>query len=54
MYYVNDGVRFAPNKNNQKVVEEIAIWRGTNCCVKISLINWKFQQFARFTSTLML
>jgi len=31
--------RFAPNKNNQKVEEEQAVWRGTNCYVKISLIN---------------
>ena len=34
-------IRFAPNKNNQKVVEEQAVWRGTNCCVKISLISLK-------------
>jgi len=35
-------IRFAPNKNNnQKVVEEQAIWRSTNCYVKISLINFK-------------
>ena len=33
--------RFAPNKNNQKVVEEQAVWRGTNCYVKISLSNLK-------------
>jgi len=34
-------IRFAPNKNsNQKVVEEQAVWRGTNF-VKISLINFK-------------
>ena len=32
---------FAPNKNNHKVVEEQAVWRGTNCYVKISLINLK-------------
>jgi len=32
-------IRFAPNKNNQKVVEEQAVWWGTNCYVKISLIN---------------
>jgi len=33
-------IRFAPNKNNnQKVVEEQAVWRGTKCYVKISLIN---------------
>jgi len=37
MYYV----RFASNKSNQKVVEEQAVWRGTNCYVKISLINLK-------------
>ena len=35
-------IRFASNKNNnQKVVEEQAVWRGTNCYVKISLINLK-------------
>jgi len=34
-------IRFAPNKNNQKVVEEQAVWRGTNSYVKISLINLK-------------
>jgi len=35
-------IRFAPNKNNnQKFVEEEAVWRGTNCYVKISLINLK-------------
>jgi len=35
-------IRFAPNKNNnQNVVEEQAVWRGTNCYVKISLINLK-------------
>jgi len=35
-------IRFAPNKNNnQKVEEEQAVWRGTNCYVKISLINLK-------------
>jgi len=35
-------IRFDPNKNNnQKVVEEQAVWRGTNCYVKISLINLK-------------
>jgi len=48
-------IRFVANKNNnQKVVEQQAIWRGTKCYVKISLINLKFQQFARFNSTLML
>jgi len=51
-------IRFAPNKKNQKVVEEQAVWRGTICCVKISLESfckiWKFLQFARFNSTLML
>jgi len=36
MYYV----RFASSKNNQKVVEQ-AVWRGTNCYVKISLITLK-------------
>jgi len=35
-------IRFAPNKNNnQKVAEEQAVWRGTNCYVKLSLINLK-------------
>jgi len=29
-------IRIAPNKNNQKVLEEQAVWRGTNCYVKIS------------------
>ena len=34
-------IRFAPNKNNnQKVIEEQVVWRGTNY-VKISLINLK-------------
>ena len=34
-------IRFAPNKNIQKVVEEQAVWRGTNSNVKISLISLK-------------
>ena len=34
-------IRTAPNKNNQKVLEEPAVWRGTNCYVKIYLINLK-------------
>jgi len=35
-------IRFVPNKNNnQKVVEQQAVWRGTNCYVNISLINLK-------------
>jgi len=36
-------IRSASNKNNnnQKVVEEQAVWRGTNCHVKISLIILK-------------
>ena len=34
-------IPFASHKNtNQKVVEEQAVWRGTNCYVKISLIQW--------------
>jgi len=33
-------IRFALNKNNQKVVEQ-AVWRGTNCYVKIYLISLK-------------
>jgi len=34
-------IRFAPNKNNNQTVVEQAVWRGTNCNVKISLINVK-------------
>ena len=34
-------IRIAHNKNNQKVVEEHAVWRGTNCYVKIYLMNLK-------------
>jgi len=34
-------IRFTPNKNYQKVVEEQAIWRDTNYYVKISLISLK-------------
>jgi len=34
-------IRFALNKNNQKVVEEQAVWRGANCYVKISPISFK-------------
>ena len=35
-------IRFVPNKNNnQKVVEEQADWRGTNCHVTIFLISLK-------------
>jgi len=35
-------IRFAPNKNNnQKVVEEQAVWRGTICYVKMYPINLK-------------
>jgi len=35
-------IRFVPNKNNnQKVVEEQAVWRDTNCYVTISLANVK-------------
>ena len=35
-------IRFAPNKNNnQKVVEEQALCRGTNCYVKIFLYSLK-------------
>jgi len=37
-------VRFAPDKNNnQKAVEEQAIWRGTNCYAKIS---YQFESFS--------
>jgi len=34
-------IRIAPNKNNQKILEGQAVWRGTNCYVKISLISLK-------------
>jgi len=34
-------IRFDLNKNNQKVVEEQAVGRGTNCHVKITLISLK-------------
>jgi len=34
-------IRFAPNKNIQKVVEEQAVWQGASCYVKISLIKSK-------------
>jgi len=34
-------IRFAPNKNNHKVVAEQAVWWGTNCYVNMSLINLK-------------
>jgi len=35
-------IRVVHNKyNNQKIVEEQAVWRGTNYYVKISLINLK-------------
>jgi len=37
MYYVH----FSSNKNNQKVVKEQDVWRGTNNYVKISLISLK-------------
>jgi len=32
-------IRFALIKNNQKVIEEQAVWRGTNFYLKISLIS---------------
>jgi len=35
-------IRFAPNKNdNQKAAEEQAVWQGTNCYAKISLVSLK-------------
>jgi len=34
-------IRTAPSKNNQKFLEEQTVSRGTNCYVKISLINLK-------------
>jgi len=34
-------IRIAPNKNDQKALEERAVLRGTNCYVKISLMNLK-------------
>ena len=42
MYYVNNGDPLCPNKNYQKVVEEQMVWWGTNCYVKISLMNLSF------------
>jgi len=42
MYYVNNGDPLCPKQN--KVLEEQAIWRGTNCYVKIS------HQFESFSS----
>jgi len=60
MYYINSGDPLCPNKNNNlKVVEEQAVWRGTNCYVKISLINLKVsarctvQQYPTANSTLL-
>jgi len=52
-------IRSAPNKNNQKVVEQQAVWRGhklfnNNQMSRFLLSYWKFQQFKRFNSTLML
>jgi len=48
-------IRFAPNRNNnQKVVEEQAVWRGTTAMSRFLLSIWKFQQFAQFSGTLML
>jgi len=48
-------IRFVHNKNNnQEVAEEQAVSRGTNCYVKISLINLKVsaictvQQYSNF------
>jgi len=42
-------IRFVPNKNNnQKIVEEQAVWRGTNCYVKISLISLKVSAICTF------
>jgi len=39
IYYVNNCDLLCPNKNNnQKVVEEQAVSRSTNCYVQISLI----------------
>jgi len=34
-------IRFALNKHKLKVSEQQAVWRGTNCYVKISLISLK-------------
>jgi len=41
-------IRFAPSKINQKVVEEQAVWRCTNCYVKTSLINLKVSAICAF------
>ena len=46
-------IHFAPNKNNQKVIEQ-AVWRGTTTMSRFLLSIWKLQQFARFNSTLIL
>jgi len=40
MYYVINGYPLWPLKNNnQKVEEDLAVWPGTFCYVKISLIS---------------
>jgi len=46
-------IRFAPNKNNNQRVEQ-EVWRGTNCCVKISLINSKVPAICTVQRSLML
>ena len=43
-------IRFARNKNNQKVVEEQTVWRGTVCCVKIS---HQFESFSNLHGSAM-
>ena len=50
---------FAPNQNKQKFMEKQEVWRGhkfliTNNISRFLLSLWKFQQFERFHSTLML
>ena len=48
-------IRFVSSKNNnQTVVEEQAVWRGTNCYLKISLINLKFSAICTVQQYLML
>jgi len=37
-------IRFALNKNKSKAAEQQAVWRGTNCYVKISLISLKVSE----------
>jgi len=47
-------IRFARNKTNQKVVEEQGFDEALASASRFLLSIWKFQQFARFSSTLVL